>query len=85
MIPPTESSRFVAVEFVKGSKNLEEIGAKFLGPNCFRVVVFKWWNAYVHFHGFGKYGHLEANLETFKTALIRESHGKLHRKMTTHI
>ena len=37
MVPPTEPSRFSAGEDGKGGKNLEEIGAKFLGPNCFGV------------------------------------------------
>ena len=40
VVPPTEPSRFAAGELGKGGKNLEEIGAKFLGPNCFRVFFF---------------------------------------------
>ena len=70
MVPPTESSRFAAGELGKGGKNLEEIGAKFLVPNCFRVF-FNWRNAYVHLQDFWKFVNLEANLETFKTALRR--------------
>ena len=35
--PPTESLRFVAGELGKCGRNLEEIGAKFLGPNRFGV------------------------------------------------
>ena len=35
MVPPTESLRFVAGELGKCGRNLEEIGAKFLGPNRF--------------------------------------------------
>ena len=70
VVPPTEPSRFAAGELGKGGKNLEETGAKFLGPNCFRVFFKKSRrNAYVHFHDLGKFGNLEANLETFKTAL----------------
>ena len=38
MVPPTESSRFVAGELGKSGRNLEQIGAKFLGPN--RLGVF---------------------------------------------
>ena len=37
MIPPTESLRFVAGELGKSGRNLEQIGAKFLGPNRFGV------------------------------------------------
>ena len=37
MVPPTESLRFVAGELGKCGRNLEEIGAKFLGPNRFKV------------------------------------------------
>ena len=39
MVPPTESLRFVAGELGKSDgRNLEQIGAKFLGPN--RLGVF---------------------------------------------
>ena len=37
MVPPTESLRFVAGELGKSGRNLEQIGAKFLGPNRFGV------------------------------------------------
>ena len=37
MVPPTESLRSVAGELGKSGRNLEEIGAKFLGPNRFGV------------------------------------------------
>ena len=40
MVPPTDPSRFAAGELGKGGKNLEEIGAKFLGPNGFGVCLF---------------------------------------------
>ena len=39
MVPPTESLRFVAGELGKCGRNLEEIGAKFLGPNPFEVFL----------------------------------------------
>ena len=68
MVPPTEPSRFVAGELGKCGKNLEEIGVKFLGTNCFGVFFRKWRNAYLQFHDIGKFGNLEAKLETFKTA-----------------
>ena len=70
VVPPTELT-FAAGELRKDGKNLEEIGTKFLGPNCSGVCFFKWRNAYLHFHGLGKFGNLEANLETFKTALTQ--------------
>ena len=37
VVPPTESLRFVAGELGKSGRNLEQIGAKFLGPNRFGV------------------------------------------------
>ena len=40
MVPPTESLRFVAGKLGKSGRNLEQIGAKFLGPNRFRVFFF---------------------------------------------
>ena len=40
MIPPTESLRFVPGELGKSGRNLEQIGAKFLGPNRFGVFFF---------------------------------------------
>ena len=60
MGPSTEPSRFATAVLGKGGKNLEEIGAKFLGPNCFQVKKQKWMNAYIHFHDFWKFGNLEA-------------------------
>ena len=39
MVPPTESLRFVAGELGRCGRNLEEIGAKFLGPNRFKVFL----------------------------------------------
>ena len=39
MLPPTESSRFVAGELGMSGKNLEQIGAKFLGPNRFGLFL----------------------------------------------
>ena len=39
MVPPTESLRFVAGKLGKCGRNLEEIGAKFLGPNRFKVFL----------------------------------------------
>ena len=38
VVPPTESLRFVAGELGKSGRNLEQIGAKFLGPNRFGVL-----------------------------------------------
>ena len=60
MVPPAESLRFVAGELGKSGRNLEQIGAKFLGPNRF---------AYLHVHDLGHIGKLEANLDSFKTPL----------------
>ena len=40
MLPPTESLLFVAGELGKCGRNLEEIGAKFLGPNRFGFFFF---------------------------------------------
>ena len=37
MVPPTESSRFVAGDLGKSRRILEQIGAMFLGPNRFGV------------------------------------------------
>ena len=65
MVPPTESFRFVAGELGKSGRNLEQIGTKFLGPT--------WRNAYLHVHDLGHIGKLEANLDSFNTAL---SYGK---------
>ena len=67
MVPPTESSRFVAGELGKSGRKLEQIGAKFLGPNRFEVFFLTWRNAYLHFHDLGNIGKLEANLDSFKT------------------
>ena len=69
MVPPTESLRFVAGELGKCGRNLEEIGAKFLGPNRFGVFFKTWRNAYLHVHDLGHIGKLEANLDLFKTPL----------------
>ena len=68
MVPRTVPSRFAAGELGKGGKNLEEISAKFLGPNCFGVFGKKWRKVYLYFHGLEEFGNLGANLETFKTA-----------------
>ena len=57
----TESLRFVAGELGKSGRNLEQIGAKFLGKT--------WRNAYLHVHDLGHIGKLEANLDSFKTPL----------------
>ena len=69
MVPPTESLRFVAGELGKSGRNLEQIGAKFLGPNRFGVFFKTWRNASLHVHDLGHIGKLEANLDSFKTAL----------------
>ena len=69
MVPPTESLCFVAGELGKSGRNLEQIGAKFLGPNRFGVFFLTWRNAYLHVHDLGYIGKLEANLDSFKTAL----------------
>ena len=69
MVPPTEPSRFAAGEHGKSDKNLEEIGAKFLGPNCFRVVFLVGGTPTYIFVIFGNLEILEANLEALKTAL----------------
>ena len=69
MVPPTESLRFVAGELGKCGRNLEEIGAKFLGPNRFGVFFKTLLNAFLHVHDLGHIGKLEANLSSFKTAL----------------
>ena len=74
VVPPTESSRFVAGELGKSGRNLEQIGAKFLGPNRFGVFLKTWPNAYyLHFHDLGNIGKLEANLDSFKTPLRIET------------
>ena len=69
MAPPTESLRFVAGELGKCGINLEEIGAKFLGPNRVGVFLKAWRDAYLHVHDLGHIGKLEANLDSFKTPL----------------
>ena len=69
MVPPTESLRFVAGELGKSGRNLEQIGAKCLGPNRFGVFFKTWRNAYLHVHDLGHIGKLEANMDSFKTAL----------------
>ena len=84
MVPPTESLRFVAGELGKSGRNLEHIGAKFLGPN--RFVFFKktWRNADLHVHDLGHIGKLEASLDSFKTPLITRLIHSLAIGMTTH-
>ena len=69
VVPPTESLRFVAGELGKSGRNLEQIGAKVLGPNRFGVFFKTWRNAYLHVHDLGHIGKLEANLDSFKTPL----------------
>ena len=69
MVPPTESLRFVAGELGKCGRNLEEIGAKFLGPSRFKVFLKTLLNAFLQVHDLGHIGKLEANLSSFKTAL----------------
>ena len=66
MVPPTESLRFVAGELGKCGRNLEEIGAKFLGPNRFKVFFKTLLNAFLQVHDLGHIGKLEANLSSFK-------------------
>ena len=63
VVPPTVSSRFVAGELEKSGRNLEQIGAKFLGPNRFGLFFKK--HAYI----FREYWKLEPNLDSFKTPL----------------
>ena len=74
MVLPTESFGFVAGELGKCGRNLEEIGAKFLGPNRFGVFFKTWRNAYLHVHDLGHIGKLEANLDSFKTAHRRDNY-----------
>ena len=69
MVPPTESLRFVAGELGKCGRNLEEIGAKFLGPNRFKVFLKNIAKRLSTIHDLGHIGKLEANLSSFKTAL----------------
>ena len=71
MVPPTESLRFVASKLGESGRNLEQIGAKFLGLNHFGFFFKTWRNAYLHVHDLGHIGKLEANLDSFKTALRR--------------
>ena len=79
MVPPTESLRFVAGELGKCGRNLEEIGAKFLGPNRFGVFFFN-----IHVHDLGHIGKLEANLASFKTALTSAAGDGLTNIMENH-
>ena len=69
MVPPTESLRFVADELGKCGRNLEEIGAKCLGPNRFGVFLKNIAKRLSTVHDLGHIGKLEANLSSFKTAL----------------
>ena len=69
MVPPTESLRFVASELGKCGRNLEEIGAKFLGPNRFKVFLKNIAKPFLQVHDLGHIGKLEANLSSFKTTL----------------
>ena len=69
MVPPTESLRFVAGELGKCGRNLEEIGAKFLGPNRFKVFLKNIAKRFLQVHDLGHIGKLEANLSSFKAAL----------------
>ena len=67
MVPPTESLRFVAGELGKCGRNLEEIGAKFLGPNRFKVFlknIAKRLSTSSRFRAYWKIG-----MSSFKTAL----------------
>ena len=64
--------RFVAGELGKSGRNLEQIGAKILGPKRFGVFFLTWRNAYLHVHDFGHIGKLETNLDSFKTALTTQ-------------
>ena len=70
MVPPTESSRFVAGELGKSGRNLEHIGARFWVPIASEFFFKTWRNAYLHFHDLGNIGKLEADLDSFKTPLI---------------
>ena len=83
MVPPTESLRFVAGELGKSGRNLDQIGAKFLGPNRFGVVFKTWRNAYLHVHDLGHIGKLEANLDSFKTPISSISNSTWHRTLLT--
>ena len=69
MVPPTESLRFVAGELGKSGRNLEQIGAKFLGPNRFGVFFLNMAERLPTCSHLGHIGKLEANLDSFKTAL----------------
>ena len=69
MVPLTESLRFVAGELGKSGKNLEQIGAEFLGPNRFGVFFKNMAERLPTFHDLGHIGKLEANLDSFKTDL----------------
>ena len=55
MVPPTESSRFVAGELGKSGRNLEQIGAKCLGPNRFGIFLIKMAERLVTFSRFREY------------------------------
>ena len=69
MVPPTESLRFVAGKLGKSGRNLEQIGAKFLGPNRFGVFFLNMAERLPTCSRFRHIGKLEANLDSFKTAL----------------
>ena len=71
MVPSTESLRFVAGELGKCGRNLEEIGAKFLGPIRFKVFLKNIAKRLsTSSRDLGHIGKLEANLSSFKTALV---------------
>ena len=71
MVPPTESLRFVVGELGKCDRNLEEIGGEsFWAPTASEFFLKTWLNAFLHVHDLGHIGKLEANLDSFKTALI---------------
>ena len=70
MVPPTESSRVAAGELGKSGKNLEEVGAKFLCPNCFQVFFYNFGGTPTYiFTIFGNLEIVKKNLERFKWPL----------------
>ena len=79
MVPPTESLHFVAGELGKCGRNLEEIGAKFLGPNRFKVFLKTLLNAFLQVHDLGHIGKLEANLSSFIACKGQRGRGRLDR------
>ena len=69
MVPPTESLRFVAGELGKSGRNLNRLAPSFWVPIASEFFFLTWRNAYLHVHDLGHIGKLEANLDSFKTAL----------------